>query len=232
MRERLTASIRKRRDADLFAVLSEIKHRSPKDGDLLRGRDPMELARRMAGCPVAGLSVVTEREHFGGSVQTLEQVANTITLPILQKDFFTTPAQLDEAKRAGASAVLFSVSLLDDSTLRTLNDHARNIGLETVLEIHSKKDLERIEIVPMDILGINNRDITILERDDADVAMTESLASLVKRDVIMMSESSLTGPEDVRRAFRAGADCVLIGTAVLRADDLEGFLNSVIHAEP
>lgn len=231
MRGALTKSIRRRREANLCAVLSEIKPRSPKEGDLLQGRDPVELARRMARCPIAGLSVVTEPQHFGGSLEVLERVAQAVTLPILQKDFFTAQTQLDAAKLLGTSAVLFSVSLLDDSTLRTLNAHARNIGLETVLEIRGKEDLERLEGIPMDILGINNRDITILEVDDGDVAMTESLASLVGNDVLILSESSLAGPEDVRRAYRAGADCVLIGTAALRAADLEGFLDSVIHAE-
>lgn len=231
MRGKLTASIQRVREANLCAVLSEIKPRSPKEGELLRGRDPVELARRMARCPIAGLSVVTEPKHFGGSLQMLEHVAQAVTLPILQKDFFSAPAELDSAKLLGASAVLFSVSLLDDDTLHMLNAYARDIGLETVLEIHSKGDLERLEGIPMDILGFNNRDIAMLEMDDADVAVTESLASLAKRDVLTLSESSLKGPEDVRRAYRAGADCVLIGTAVLQAADLEGFLNSLIHAQ-
>ena len=231
MRGKLTASIQRVREAGLCAVVSEIKPRSPKEGELLQGRDPVGLARRMARCPIAGLSVVTEPEHFGGSLQMLEHVAQAVTLPILQKDFFSAPAELDSAKLLGASAVLFSVSLLDDDTLRRLNAHARDIGLETALEIHSKGDLERLEGMPMDILGVNNRDIAMLEMDDADVTVTESLASLAKRDVLTLSESSLKGPEDVRRAYRAGADCVLIGTAVLRAADLEGFLNSLIHAQ-
>ena len=230
MRARLTESIRQVRKANLCAVLSEIKPRSPKEGDLLRGRDPVELARHMARCPIAGLSVVTEPKHFGGSLEMLERVASAVALPVLQKDFFTEEAELDSARLLGASAVLFSVSLLDDEALRALNAYARGIGLETVLEVHSKEDLERLEGIPMDILGLNNRDITVLETDNADVSVTESLASLVASDVLILSESSLKSPEDVRRAFRAGADCVLIGTAVLQADDLEGFLNSLIHA--
>jgi len=230
MRARLTESIRQVRKANLCAVLSEIKPRSPKEGDLLRGRDPVELARHMARCPIAGLSVVTEPKHFGGSLEMLERVASAVALPVLQKDFFTEEAELDSARLLGASAVLFSVSLLDDEALRALNAYARGIGLETVLEVHSKENLDRLEGIPMDILGLNNRDITVLETDNADVSVTESLASLVASDVLILSESSLKSPEDVRRAFRAGADCVLIGTAVLQADDLEGFLNSLIHA--
>jgi len=232
MRVSLTESIRRVRKANLCAVLSEIKLRSPKEGELLRGRDPVELARRMARCPIAGLSVVTEPKHFGGSLEILKRVARAVTLPILQKDFFTEASQLDSSRLLGASAVLFSVSLLDDDALRALNAYARDIGLETVLEVHSQEDLERLEGIPMDILGLNNRDITVLETDDSDVSVTEWLASRVGGDVLILSESSLKGPEDVRRAYGAGAHCVLIGTAVLKADDLEGFLNNVIYAQP
>jgi indole-3-glycerol phosphate synthase len=108
----LSESIRRRQQDGLMPVLSEIKVRSPKDGDLLRGRRPEDLARTMASCPIAGLSVVTEPHDFGGDLELVRQVRPVVSLPILRKDFIKTEQELDETHGAGADAVLVGTTIL------------------------------------------------------------------------------------------------------------------------
>lgn len=205
--------------------------RTPRDGDLLKGRDPVKLAKRMANCEIAGLSVVTEPRYFGGSKELLRDIAKAVDKPILHKDFITTVERVEESKRMGSSAILLIASMLSDLDLATLHRHAHSLGLETVVEVHTEKELRRVLALDLDldILGINNRDIILLETDDSDVSVTETLAPKIEDDVIILSESSLKTPDDVRRALKGGADSVLIGTAVMQADNVEGFLKELIE---
>ncbi|MGH9039824.1 MAG: indole-3-glycerol-phosphate synthase, partial [Acidimicrobiia bacterium] len=211
-------------------VLSEIKVRSPKDGDLLRGRAPEMLAGVMAACPIAGLSVVTEAEDFGGSLDIVRRVRPMVGVPILRKDFLDSEDDLDETVAAGADAVLLTVCMQEDEPLARLHAAARERGLETLVEVHDEDDVRRLRALGLrpDVLGINNRDILVREVDDGDVTVTERLAALffgdtpdpgVPGDTILLSESAIAGPEDAVRAREAGAGAVLVGTSILQAPD-------------
>jgi indole-3-glycerol phosphate synthase len=218
---KLTESIRRRQAEGRLPVLSEIKVRSPKEGDLLRGRDPVALARTMAARPVAGISVVTEPQDFGGSVDLLRQVAAAVDAPVLRKDFVRDPAGLVATREAGASAILLTVSMIERDAFAELHEAARELGLETLVEVHDAEELEwlRSHGLEPDLLGINNRDILVREVDDGDVALTEELTPLVPGGWLVLSESAITGPDDARRAREAGADAVLVGTSILQAPD-------------
>lgn len=227
----LVASIRHRQRQGRFPVISEIKIRSEKEGDLLRGRDPVELARIMASCPIAGISVVTEPEHFGGSMDLLRAVvaaASPLGLPVLQKDFITTERQIEESARCGASAILLIAEMTPEQDLPRLIESARSRNLETLLEAHSLKAFRTIADLPSNLLGINNRDITMFEVDDGDVGRTEELSRLRRDDRPLVSESSIAGPGDARRAGKSGADAVLVGTAILKARDPADLLQQMI----
>lgn len=221
MARSLVASLRQRQQQGLLPVLAEIKVRSPKEGDLLRGRTPTALAQLMGACPIAGLSVVTEPLDFGGDLTLLTQVKAQVAVPILCKDFHQKVADLEAAAAAGADAVLLIVSMLTDAQLLELQGAAQRLGLETLVEAHSRADLQRIGSLALqpDILGINNRDILVRETDDGDVSRTEQLAALLPKGVPVLSESSIRGPDDARRARDAGADAVLVGTSILLAAD-------------
>jgi indole-3-glycerol phosphate synthase len=221
MRRGLTGSIRARQAAGVRPVLSEIKVRSPKDGDLLRGRDPEELATAMAGAGIAGLSIVTAPGDFDGDVEIVRRIRRRVDVPILRKDFTREVTDLDETVEAGADAILLTVALLDDETLGVLHDAAHARGLETLIETHTEAELARVGALGLqpDLLGINNRDIGLLERDDGDVSRTERLAAYVHEDQLLLSESSIDGAQAVHRARKAGADAVLVGTWILTADD-------------
>ena len=214
----LTESIRERQREGRFPVISEIKVRSQKEGELLRGRDPVALALEMTKNPVAGISVVTEVTHFGGSMDLLRAVAAAVSVPVLHKDFVATEDQLRQSAASGASAVLLIASMLEPANLVRLIETARGFGLETLVEAHTLEEVNAIAHLSFDLTGINNRDIKILEVDDDDVGRTETLAQHCPRGRLLISESAISGAEDVKRARRSGADAVLVGTAVLKAE--------------
>jgi indole-3-glycerol phosphate synthase len=213
----LFASIRRKQQEGWFPVISEIKVRSEKEGDLLRGRDPVALAQEMARRPVAGISVVTEPVHFGGDMGLLHAIAGAVDLPILHKDFITTERQIQESAAAGASAVLLIAAMLEGEEIARLIEAAGRWRLETLVEAHTLAEVKMIAHLPFDLMGINNRDITVFEIDDDDVSRTEDLARVCKAGRPLISESSIRSADDVGRAGRSGADAVLVGTAVLKA---------------
>lgn len=223
----LAASIRQRRRQGHFPVISEVKVRSDKEGELLRGRDPVALAREMARQPVAGISVVTEPTHFGGSLDLLRAVAAAVPLPVLHKDFITTEEQIETSAACGAAAILLITAMLDPARLARLIEVARACGLESLVEAHTLAEIQQIAHLPFDLMGINNRDITLFETDDNDVGNTEKLAGHCRGGRILISESAIRGAEDVRRAGHCGADAVLVGTAVLQAADTGVFLKQL-----
>jgi len=226
----LAASIRERQREGRLPVLSEIKARSPKDGDLLRGRDPGALAATMGERPIAGLSVVTEPSDFGGKLAFVTRARARVGVPILCKDFHRQPADLEAAAAAGADAVLLTVCILDDAQLVELREAAVRLGLETLVETHSAAELRRVARLGIEpeILGINNRDILRRETDDGTVSLTERLAANVPTGSLLLSESSIRGPDDARRARDAGADAVLVGTAILLAEDPAGAIDDLV----
>ncbi len=224
----LVKSIKKRQKQKFFPVISEIKIRSKKAGDLLKGRDPIKLVKEMEKCPVAGISVVTEPVHFGGSMDLLKKVSASVSVPVLHKDFIRDRSQIKESKKAGADAVLIIASILNKKEIEELVSAAKNYEIETLLEIHSEDDLKKIEDIEFDLLGINNRNIKVLETDDSGVEITERLIKLCHRDCPIVSESSISSSYDVERVKRAGADAVLVGTAVMLAKDIKKFLKSLI----
>ncbi len=226
----LAASIRKRQREGALPVLSEIKVHSPKDGDLLRGREPEALARSMAARGIAGLSVVTEPKDFGGSLDLVRRVRPLVDVPILRKDFISDERGLDETRAVGADAILLTVAVLGIDTLARLHAAAKARGLETLVETHNRDEIDQVLQAGLrpDLLGINNRDILRLEKDDGDVSVTESLAKLAPPGSLVLSESSIRGAEDARRARDAGADAVLVGTAILLAQDLAQTIDALV----
>jgi indole-3-glycerol phosphate synthase len=226
----LVESIRRRQAEGVLPVLSEIKVRSPKEGDLLGGRAPEALAAVMAGTPIAGLSVVTEPVDFGGDLDIVRRVRPLVPVPILRKDFVRSEAGLDETVEAGADVILITVTMFDDEPLARLHAAARARGLETLVEVHDDKDVARLVALGLrpDLLGVNNRDILVGEVDDGDVGITERLAPALPPGALLLSESSISGPDDARRARDAGADAILVGTAILQAPDPAEMIRALV----
>jgi len=209
------------------AVIPDIKCVSPKEGDLLRGRDPVEMAKYLvrSGAPV--LSVVTEKERFGGSVELLRAIAQAVNVPILRKDFITNEAQLLETAKLGAAAVLLICATTDNNTLKKLYKKAMALGLEPLVEVHTAEEMVFAGTLGAGLVGINNRDIITLERDDGGADRTIALASGAPAGVLLVSESGILSAADAKLAVSAGANAVLIGTALWIADDMRAMYQSL-----
>ncbi len=225
----ISKAIKFARENGRLPVIVDIKPTSPRGGDLLGQRKPSDLACNLAEAGVCALSVVTESKNFNGSNEILREVTNAVSLPVLAKDFFKTPEQVRKASDAGAKAMLLIMATTDDLLASQLYQTAKELGMEVNVEIHSEKELERALKLNPAIIGINNRDILQLETDAGDVCITEKLVPLVPDSIITISESSLRSSEEVKRALQAGADAVLIGTAVLQSTDLSACLNDLMN---
>ncbi len=200
-------------------VIPDLKMRSPAEGNLQQGSDPVDLARALAAAGAPALSVVTEPRHFGGSPDLLAKIRQAVALPILRKDFIVNRDQLQESADLGANAVLLIASLLKARQLLKLVEDSLQLGLEPLVETHNGAEILAVKALKLRMLGINNRNIMQLEMDDGGVGNTEKLTGLVEPGVLIISESSLLSLQDVKRAAAAGAHAVLIGTAILKADD-------------
>ena len=198
------------------AVVAEVKRRSPSEGDLRGDLDPGDRARAYVSGGARAVSVLTDEAFFGGAVADLTAVAAAVRVPVLRKDFIVDELQVLEARAVGASAVLLIVGALDTGRLRDLAAAARGLGLETLVEAHTEAELEQALGVDASVVGVNSRD---LDTFAVDLAVAERLLALVPAGVLVVAESGVRSVADVERLARAGADAVLVGSALSRAAD-------------
>ena len=197
-----------------MAVIAEIKRRSPSMGDLALELDPRKLATAYREGGAAAISVLTEPDHFAGSLDDLAG-AREAGLPVLRKDFLIDPWQVFESRAAGADCVLVIVRIVDD-LLRELVTLSRSLGMDTLVEVYDEADVERALDVGADLVGINHRDLTTFE---VDVNRTAKLAPMLPSDVLVVALSGVTGRDHVEALADAGAHAVLIGETLVAADD-------------
>lgn len=197
-------------------VIAEVKRRSPGAGDIRPALDPAGLAAHYGANGAAALSVLTDAPWFGGSLDDLAAARAAVTLPVLRKDFTIDGAQIDEARAAGADAVLLIVRILDDAQLADLHGHALTLGLDVLVETHDANEVERALRAGARIIGVNNRDLATFRTD---LGVTEGLLEHLPPDVVIVSESGIRSPSDVARLGAAGVDAVLVGETLLRATD-------------
>jgi indole-3-glycerol phosphate synthase len=204
-----------RRPDGRVAVISEIKRRSPSKGDLAPDLDPVATASAYARGGAAALSVLTDREWFGGSPDDLVAARAAVDLPVLRKDFTVDPVQIWEARCMGADAVLLIVAALpDDGLLAALHATAVEAGLAVLVEADDATGVERGLGAGARILGVTNRD---LHSFGEDLGVGERLAAMVPSDVVAVAESAMRGVDDARRMADAGFDAVLVGEALVRS---------------
>lgn len=202
-------------------VVAEVKPTSPTTEGTNTG-DPVDLAQAMVDGGAAALSVLTEPEHFGGSVESYERVRAAVDVPVLRKDFLLREDQLDLVE---ADVVLLIVRFLEDD-LEAMLDAAAARGMQALVEVHTEAELERALDAGASLIGVNNRDLSQL---DVDLATFEQVAPAVPDDVTLLAESGITTPADARRMREAGADGLLIGTAIMDGDprtNTEAFVNA------
>ena len=199
-----------------LSLIAEFKRRSPSAGEIRGGVTPAEIARAYEEGGAAALSVLTDEPNFGGSLEDLVEARAACALPVLQKDFVVDLYQLYEAAVAGADAALLIVAALDQETLARLHEEARGLDLDCVVEVHDEPELERALEVDAEVIGINNRN---LEDFTVDVATTFELITDVPAGKTVVSESGISERGTLEELERVGVDAVLIGEALMRAED-------------
>jgi indole-3-glycerol phosphate synthase len=204
--------------ATQVALIAECKERSPSGGWLQRPYDPVSLARRYQANGAAALSVLTEPEFFGGSLDHLRAVRAVVAVPVLCKDFIVDPVQVMAARAAGADAVLLIVAVLEDTDLRELLALSRSLGMQALVEVHDEADVERALQNDAAIIGINNRDLTTM-RTAKDT--TARLRPLIPTGRAVVSESGIESRADIDELERLGVNAALVGESLLKAPDLE-----------
>jgi indole-3-glycerol phosphate synthase/phosphoribosylanthranilate isomerase len=208
-----------------LGAIAEVKRRSPSAGDLRPNADPGELARAFEQAGAAAVSVLVD-ERFGGSWEDLRAARGAASLPLLAKGFFSDREALSEARTAGADAVLLLLRDLGDATVRELFAWAAGLGLETLVEAHDNAELERATALGAEVIGLNARNLDTFRIDRA---AQLALVARAPRDQVVIAESGLENRAHAAAAELAGADAVLVGSALMRADDPAAKLTDLLR---
>ena len=200
---------------DDVRLIAEVKKASPSKGLLRADFDPQALARTYEANGAAAVSVLTDR-HFQGTVEHLSAVKSAVGIPVLRKDFVTDPYQVYEARAYGADALLLIVAVLDPAQLRALLAEAAGLWLQCLVEVHNRAEMEEALDAGAEVIGVNNRDLHTFHTD---IQVTEELAPLVPRGKFLVSESGISARDDLRRLRRMGVHAVLVGEALVTAQD-------------
>ena len=206
-------------------MIAEFKRRSPSRGVIREGLDPAAVAQAYEAAGAAALSVLTEPEHFGGSLEDLRQARAATLLPALRKDFVVDPYQVWEAWAAGADAVLLIVAALSDAELKGLLATAGEATLDALVEVHDRGELDRALAAGARLVGVNNRDLRTLE---VSLDTSIGLGPLVPGGVVKVAESGIRTGDDVRRLRECGFDAVLVGEHLMASPDPGAALEALI----
>lgn len=207
-------------------IIAEVKKGSPSKGVIRDDFDPIGIAEIYARHGAACLSVLTDEKFFLGHLRFLGLIREQVRLPLLRKDFLYDPYQLWEAREAGADAALLIAAMCEPAQLADLVAEAGEIGLDILLEIHDERELEMALQVPVELVGINNRDLRTFHTD---LTVTERLAPRLPADRLIVAESGVTSRVDVRRLQNAGASVFLVGESLMRAADIGAKLDELLN---
>ena len=207
------------------AVIAEIKKASPSKGVIRRDFDPEAIARAYADAGAVCLSVLTDEKFFQGSDSHLQQARSATELPVLRKDFIIDPYQVYEAKAIGADCILLIVAALDDIRLQELAATAADIGLDVLVEVHNREELERGLLLRTPLIGINNRNLHTFETS---LETTLGLLPDVFHDRTVVTESGINSRADIELMRNRDVHAFLVGEALLRADDPGAQLRALI----
>jgi indole-3-glycerol phosphate synthase len=196
------------------ALIGEFKRRSPSAGPLGGQAGPAASAAAYQEAGASALSVLTDEEYFGGTLEDLRQARSVSALPVLRKDFVLDPVQVYEARAAGADAVLLIARILDDAQLADLLQLVREVGLDALVEVHNEEELARAIARGVDLVGVNNRDLATFRTD---LGLSVRLAPFVPAGMTLVAESGIRTSADVDRLAEAGVDAILVGETLMRA---------------
>ncbi len=206
-------------------IIAEIKKSAPSWNGLKKNVDIVNVAKAYQYNGAAAISVLTDSQFFGGSIDDLTTVRYQVSLPLLRKDFIIGVEQLYESRAAQADAVLLIVAILDDYELSRLYNSALSFGMTPLLEVHDEHEAQRALKLDPRLIGINNRNLKTL---GVDLGVSERLRKKIPEDVIVIAESGVATVADVQRLLAAGVNGFLIGTALMKSADPGKTLNSFV----
>jgi indole-3-glycerol phosphate synthase len=220
-------------DCQVNPVITEIKAASPSAGIIRRNVNPSEIAKAMQRGGATALSVLTEPKQFNGSLEALAQARKTVKLSILMKDIILSPVQIEAASKIGANAVLLIKALFDrdygEKSLNEMINAAHVLGLEVLLETHTESEFCSALETDVDLIGINNRNLGTLK---VDLNVTKNiLAKINPKGKIIVSESGINTPADIRFLRESGACAFLVGSAIMLTDNIEEKVREFVNAK-
>jgi indole-3-glycerol phosphate synthase len=202
---------------DRVNLIAEIKFASPSAGIIRKDGDPLIIGQTYEKAGAAAISLLTDKRFFNGGLEVLPRLKKAVSLPVLRKDFIVDEIQVRESFMYGADAILLIVRLLSQQQLKSLIKLCKDLGMDALVEVHDKKDLENALESEANIIGINNRD---LETFEVDLRTTMALAPLLPNRHISVSESGISNKDDIQLLTRSGINAVLVGSSIMRSDDL------------
>lgn len=197
-----------------LAVIAEIKRASPSRSVIREDFDPLAIAEEYVRGGASAISVLTDEIYFQGHIEYISRVRSAVPLPILRKDFIVDSYQLYEAKAYGADAVLLIAAALGVRELSELAGEAKSLGLECLIEVHNESELHSLDLDSVELLGINNRDLTTFETD---LRTSIRLRPLIPPGALVVSESGISSPADLAELIRHHIHAVLIGETLMKA---------------
>ncbi len=210
-----------------LGLIAEVKKASPSAGVIAADFDPLKQAKKYAAAGAGAISVLTDEKYFKGKLEYLSRIRAEVEVPVLRKDFIVHEAQIYEASVAGADAVLLIVAALDDDELKRLLECAATYQLEVLMEVHDLAELERALATDARIIGVNNRNLKTFE---VDLRNTERVSEQVPDDLLLVSESGIKTPADAAQVAAWGADAVLVGETLMRAEDVAATAQAIMAA--
>jgi indole-3-glycerol phosphate synthase len=209
------------------AVIAEIKKASPSQGVIRQAFDPAAIAKSYAAAGASCLSILTDKQFFHGEADYLRQGRAACALPVLRKDFMIDPWQVYESRLMSADCILLIVKALGDAQMAELAGTAADLGMDALLEVHDREELERALALKPPFVGINNRDLTSFRTD---TGITLALLRSIPADCLVVTESGIKSRDDVQRMRKNGVHGFLVGEAFMRADDPGSKLSELFAA--
>jgi len=216
-------------DRDRLGVIAEIKRRSPSKGDLNADLDPALMAAAYERGGAACLSVLTDVEHFGGSVADLQAARSSCRLPVIRKDFTVSERDVLDTRIMGADCLLLIAAALDPVELVELHRLAVEVGLDVLVEIHDEAELEHALAADATLIGVNQRDLVTFQVDHARAVR---MAGVIPDRAVKVAESGVRGADDARSLRAAGYDAVLVGETLVTSSDPAAAIADLIVSSP